>query len=412
MNCIICFETSPSSVSCYSCNKSFCRACCEQHLLYAKGNPCCADKSCEAAWPRDFLYAHMSRDFMKMWIKKRQEDLFKKEMPLMAATTALAYNHKEAAAKRSQAMKLRDDARALMKQVAALREEASRLEFQASSLESVRLADVTPDRYQRRCFTNGCRGFLNNNFECAVCSAHFCYDCHTSIAGEHKCDKGQVANILFIEATSRGCPTCSTLISKTEGCDQMYCIVCDTAFSWNSGQVDTGFIHNPHYLRRMEAVGHIPRAPIGDALPAWRDLADLIPRNEELVRGFYALLYNLVEKQHDLFVPVNNDYERAQLIIGKMTEDKFRSVIQLKEKHWLLRREIAKTTDAFLRVGCRLFWEFSAGERALGDLRENAEKMRVTANEELLQVSRRWERLCVPHYNTEFEVSKQKWRSD
>jgi hypothetical protein len=349
---------------------------------------------------------------MRMWIKKRQEDLFKKEIPLMAATTALVHNHKEAATKRSQAAKLRDNARALMKQAADLREEASRLEFQASSLESVRLADVAPDRYQRRCFTRDCRGFLNNNFECAVCSAHFCNRCHTSITGQHECDKEEVANIQFIEATSRGCPSCSALISKTEGCDQMYCIVCDTAFSWHSGRVDTGFIHNPHYLRRMEAVGHIPRAPIGDALPAWRDIADLIPRNEDLVRGFYALIYNLVEKQHDLFVPVNNDYERSQLLIGKMTEEKFRSVIQLKEKRWLLRREIAKTTDVFLRVGCRLFWEFSAGELALGALREITEKMRVEANGELLELSRRWERLCVPFYNQEFEVGKQKWRSD
>lgn len=347
---------------------------------------------------------------MRQWKKNRQEDLFKREMPLMAATTALVYNHKEALAKREQAASLRKEIKALIKIIQEKREDAARLEFQAEALESVKLADVTQAKYQQRCFTDSCRGFLNENFECAVCSVSFCKQCHSVATAQHVCDMGQVESVRFIEATSRGCPTCSTLISKTEGCDQMYCIICDTAFSWISGEVDTGFIHNPHYLRRTEAMGHIPRAPVGDELPAWRDLADLIPRNEELVRGFYALVYTLLEKQRDLFVPVNNDYERTQLLINQMTEAKFRSVIQTKEKRWLLRRQIAKTTDDFLRVGCRLFWQLAGGEITIEALRENTEKMRVAANEELLQLSRRWEKLCVPFYTSEFKVMKQKWR--
>ena len=347
---------------------------------------------------------------MRQWTKKRQDDLFKKEIPLMAATTALVYNHKEAAAKREQVVKLRDESRALMKIIQEKREEASRLEFQAEALESVKLADVAPATYQRRCFSDICRGFLNENFECAVCCVRFCRSCHCVKAGQHMCEVGQVESVRFIEATSRGCPTCSTLISKTEGCDQMYCVVCDTPFSWQSGEVDSGFIHNPHHLRRMEAMGHIPRAPVGDELPAWRDLANLIPREEDLIRGFYALVYDLLAKQMDLFTPVNNDYERAQMLIGRMTEEKFRSVIQIKEKRWLLRRQIAKTTDQLLRVGCQLFGQLADGEIVLGTLREKIEEMRVAANTELLHVSRRWEHLCVPLYNAKFEVGRQRWR--
>jgi hypothetical protein len=412
MNCIICFESSPSLISCCGCQKSFCRPCCEQYLLSVKGNPCCADPSCGVAWSRDFLYKINTREFMRQWIKKRQDDLFKREMPLMAPTTVLVQNHREAAAKREEAAKLRDDARELMRKIIELREKASRLNFQAETLESIKLTDVAPASYRRHCFASGCRGFLDESCKCAVCDKLFCEDCQMEKLKDHMCEAGQVESVRYIQATSRPCPTCSTMISKTDGCDQMYCIVCDTAFSWMSGEVDAGFIHNPHYLRRMEAMGYIPRAPVGDELPPWRDLADMVPREEELIRGFYAVVYDLLGKQMSLFTPVNNDYERAQMLIGKMTEEKFRSVIQLKEKRWLLHREIAKSTDTLLRVGCRLFWELASGHISLTALRESIEKMRVAANQELLELSRRWEHLCVPFYNEEFEVGRQKWRSD
>jgi hypothetical protein len=349
---------------------------------------------------------------MREWIKKRQDDLFKRELPLMSATAVLVPNHREADAKRKQAAELREEIRALLKIVQEKREEASRLDFQAETLENIKLTDVAPQSYTTRCFTDGCRGWLGAEFSCNVCLKNFCVACHVEKEASHKCDNGQVESVRFIAATSRGCPTCATWISKTEGCDQMYCTVCDTAFSWRSGAVENGIIHNPHYLKQMNMGGHVPRMVVGSELVAWREVADLIPRTEEMVRGFYALVYDLLKKQDGLFKPVNNDYERAQFMIGKMTETKFRSLLQVKEKRWLLRRQVAKSTDNFIRVGCSLFNELLDGALTLDALREKIQELRVQANAELLQVSRRWERLCVPFYDENFSVKRQKWRAE
>ena len=39
-------------------------------------------------------------------------------------------------------------------------------------------------------------------------------------------------------------------------CDQMFCTDCHTAFSWNTGQVVNGVIHNPHYYEYLRKIGN------------------------------------------------------------------------------------------------------------------------------------------------------------
>jgi hypothetical protein len=39
-------------------------------------------------------------------------------------------------------------------------------------------------------------------------------------------------------------------------CDQMFCTECHTAFSWNTGAVVNGVIHNPHYYEYLRKLGN------------------------------------------------------------------------------------------------------------------------------------------------------------
>ena len=124
----------------------------------------------------------------------------------------------------------------------------------------------------KACPKDGCSAFLNEEFTCSLCQTAVCKKCHeilptassSSSAGAeeaHMCNEDTVASIKAVQAEARPCPSCTTLISKIDGCDQMWCTQCKTSFSWRTGLVETGVTHNPHYYEWMRRNGGLPRAP-------------------------------------------------------------------------------------------------------------------------------------------------------
>lgn len=107
--------------------------------------------------------------------------------------------------------------------------------------------------YTFPCPREGCLGLINPNTEekhyaCPVCSDKLCKRCYVPIKEGHKCDKSVVATMREIMKDSKPCPECKTPISRISGCPQMWCVVCHTAFNYNTGEKVVGVVHNPHYF--------------------------------------------------------------------------------------------------------------------------------------------------------------------
>ena len=144
---------------------------------------------------------------------------------------------------------------------------------------------ATKREFIMKCPDGDCRGFLSTAYKCGTCEKHTCPDCMEVLGLEkkpgHTCDKEAVESTKAIKAETRPCPKCGTRIFKIDGCDQMYCVMdgCNTAFSWNTGQIETGRVHNPHYYEwlRRTGGGQAPREagdiPCG-GLPGYRPLYD------------------------------------------------------------------------------------------------------------------------------------------
>jgi len=112
-----------------------------------------------------------------------------------------------------------------------------------------------------QCIAPDCKGYLDNDYKCGLCGIKVCKECHVHLEDGHECNPENVESIKAIANETRPCPTCRTPIFKTFGCDQMFCTQCQTAFSWETGAIETGRLHNPHFYEwvRQRNQGNAPR---------------------------------------------------------------------------------------------------------------------------------------------------------
>nr|QBK89651.1 MAG: E3 ubiquitin-protein ligase [Pithovirus LCPAC001] len=105
------------------------------------------------------------------------------------------------------------------------------------------------------CPVEGCLGMIDKfEYNCILCNIIVCRKClevKNASGKKHTCNPDSVKNVKAINKNTKPCPKCATRIHKIDGCDQMWCILCKTPFSWSCGVIEAGPVHNPHALRWM-----------------------------------------------------------------------------------------------------------------------------------------------------------------
>lgn len=127
------------------------------------------------------------------------------------------------------------------------------------------------------CIKPDCKGFLNDGYVCGLCDIKVCKDCHECMnEAEHVCKQENIESVNAIKTETKPCPTCHARVYKIDGCDQMFCVQCHTAFSWDTGMIERGRIHNPHYFewlrqKRQQMPREVGDVPCG-GLPNWTSI--------------------------------------------------------------------------------------------------------------------------------------------
>ena len=172
-------------------------------------------------------------------------------------------------------------------------------------------------------------------------------------------------------------------LTVVKNCDQMWCVQCKTAFSWRTGNVETGVVHNPHYWEYVRTQGREDaevRRQFGGGNPA--NPCDNNPRNfrfEEMLRNthFYRRMNNMTQDlshiariivhtthvelrryEVDMNDTANNRDIRMKYLEKKIDENTFKSLIQRRQKLNEFKQEMHQILTTFTTVSREVFTRY------------------------------------------------------
>ena len=277
--CNICAEQFTKMVrkptTCPYCRFEACRECVERYFL-TKTEPSCMN--CNKVWSRYTLVRNCSNQFIEGPYKRHRENvLFEIERALMPSTQSRAQHVLQSRKHLAQIRQnmthihmIKSDMiipennverkrynNEVRKRVYALELENQLLEFQCNNMDDVPEEHRVRRDFVHSCPTPNCKGFLSTRWKCSLCDKYTCSDCHCTKEDDHTCNPDTVASIQALKQDKniKPCPKCGISISKVLGCDQMFCTICNIAFSWKTGELTTGVIHNPHYFEYLRSMG-------------------------------------------------------------------------------------------------------------------------------------------------------------
>ena len=253
-----------------ACDMQICKECIRTYLLGSSNDPHCMN--CKTALNQEYLVNNLNRSFCKNEYKDHRTDmLLEREMGKMPESMPAAEKQKHIDSIRDETIKVENEIRTMTSILNNLREKRSKYQSDIWRLETGRVK-MAKKKFIMPCSVDDCRGFLSSSYKCEICDMYTCPDCLVCIGenrtnNDHVCDEKTKENAEFIKSTCKACPgMCGEFIFKIDGCDQMWCTTCHTAFSWRTGEIERGVVHNPHYYAALQNGGGVmPRAP-GDVV--------------------------------------------------------------------------------------------------------------------------------------------------
>ena len=416
-------------IECPSCHYAACSSCVKNYILNSTNDADCM--SCHHPFDRQFLGMVISRSFMETKYKEhRQNVLVDRDMSFLPATQPMVENYLLAETYAEEVRRADAEITQLTNQLEMLQ----RLKTQASNrrlwiLRSRYASDgqggsCTPAErrvFMRACPMTDCRGFLSTQWKCGTCACWTCPECHEPLGDvknvNHVCDPGSLATARVLSRDCKPCPKCASLIHKIDGCSQMWCTQCHTAFSWVTGRVEHGTVHNPHYyawLREHSATGEIPRN-VGD-VPCPGDrvrtvhisqlnmaLRDARPRiglesptanalqaiHREIVHTAALELRRLPELT-DLDPEVANRDLRVRYLLKRLDKDGWKRALAIRERDRSRKLELRQVYDMFVTVASDIMMSIVSKARAPIQALQELEEVIFHANTAFRSISKRY----------------------
>jgi hypothetical protein len=362
IECIICVEDKSKYdiFNCLACKFSNCIDCHKKYLLTNTQYPHCMNPECRSAIPYDIFL----QKFNKKWIFNEYKDhrsniLLNKEksyIPEMVQTIAIQKD-------------IENKKKEYYKDITELRRQIREIENKIYELNPSKI-DKKKYQYNYGCPKEECKGFLDSEFKCGLCNANVCNKCYEvkdgTKKGEHECIPDKVETFNIIKRDAKPCPQCGEFISKVSGCDQMFCIKCSCAFSYTTGIIEKGIIHNPlaydyfqknpdaqeAYLNRIRGVGQenengTCRTPI-PSLHHIQTFSVLGQPNFDYIKSVHRYVSEFRQYRRDSFLRyLNNNINkeenadiRTKYLNNQYSDKMFKSVLHKREKQVFFMKQL------------------------------------------------------------------------
>jgi hypothetical protein len=196
--------------------------------------------------------------------------------------------------------------------------------------------------------------------------------CHELKADDHKCDTNTVETIKALKKDTKPCPKCDARIFKIDGCDQMWCTQCHTAFSWRTGAIETR-IHNPHYFQWLrENKGRVPRNP--EDQQCGRELSARVARKFKNPFIIEFIRMAIHWRAYPMFNanPPNNLQLRLKLMRKNISEPEFARKVYLRKRAHRREQMFQNVMDMVARASTDIIFNYTANVDAVSDAKSKA----------------------------------------
>lgn len=428
--CPICMEAynkvEHTKVTCTYCSKDACRRCVQTYLTHITNDPNCMH--CNRGFEREFIDDNLTATYrMNDYKKHRENILLERETALMPATQYRAEQIREADRMEKNDLPpidarlkvLYEKQRELGAKITLLYGERNDVLARAHRLRTGQDKRAKVEvQFVRKCPDGECRGFLSTAWKCGLCDKWACPECHEikgdSRDAEHTCKPENVATAKLLAKDSRPCPGCGTTITKIEGCDQMWCPICHVAFSWRTGQKETGVIHNPHFYEwQRRANGGVAPRVAGDiacgGIPGYHEvrarLAGCISTDLTTVLEFHRVLTHTqhveLPRYHNAFNPADNEDLRIDYLLGKVSAEELKVTVQQRERKREKERAVRRALEVLIQAGTDILRRIMAEDNSTKKkaIIQELDGLRIYINELFQKIHERM-KLSVPQFKS------------
>jgi hypothetical protein len=339
--------------------------------------------NCKKGWERRVLVSKFDRAFVDKHYKGHLQDiLLDKERSLLPATQP--YVEREI-----EMEKIDEEMEKVNKEIAKLKSMCFQLSEKKRDLTNGQVTERK--KFIRACSREECRGFLTSQWKCGICEYYTCKECHEVKEAEHECNEDNVKTAKLLEKDTKACPGCGTGIFKIEGCSQMFCVDCHTVWDWNTGRIDKGVVHNPHFYEYQRRTGNIERQ-VGE-VRCGREIDQAFLNVIRNNKGVFSICVQIVhirqvEMRRYTIDRINDNMDlRILFMRNKITEEEFKVKIQKRQKESDKKREILNILDMFVQCGTEVMYRNYTEKTNTDTWCKELENLRIYTNECFLSVS-------------------------